>query len=106
MKKTYAPKNTSVKALLEGVRQGKYYVDDICRVLRGRGWWFTIISLATAWQVYDYNKKYTIQRVTVPEIRGNLSTFSNKKVKIISLGRYWSTQYYGGAKVKLLIKSA
>jgi hypothetical protein len=103
MKKQYPRKNASMKTILQGIREGLYYVD----ALLGRenhykpvhGFESMTVDI-NACDFFDIDKRYIIQTVRVPQNkRGNLSKYKGQKVKIIA-----TTVSNSGARMNFLIK--
>lgn len=85
MKKSYPRKNASIKNILTGIREGRYYVDaltnfDTYKPVKG----FERMTVGIVAAPFDIDVRYFIQKVNIPTSqRGNLRKYAGKKVQVI-----------------------
>lgn len=104
MKKSNPRKNASLKNIVNGIKEGKYYTNALTDVKNNfrpvHGLEYMTVDINAA-DFFDYDNRYTIQKVTVPlNKRGNLSKYKGQKVEIIP-----TTIARAGARINFYIRA-
>lgn len=99
MKKQFAPKNSTLTEIIQGILSGKYYTNAVS-AYRAHGFEEMTVDISAA--EFDINIRHCIQTVDIPNNkRGNLSAYAGKTVDVIVMN-----VSRGGPRIEFVIRES